>query len=79
MCDICGLSDAMGTGIFFCHFLCTSMETFTKIRPPLAVADLGEGSKLRPEGPKKKVFLTTGHSPYLRVWMTVPPPLPLPI
>ena len=30
---------------------------------------------LRPEGPKKIFFLDQSPPPYLRVWITVPPPL----
>ena len=51
---------------------------------PVAVADPGEGpwgpelppyfsTKKMPEGPKK-TFVETG-PPYLRIWMTAPPPL----
>ena len=50
---------------------------------PVAVADPGEGpwgpelppyfsTKMMPEGPKKKI-VETG-PPYLRIWMTAPPP-----
>ena len=52
----------------------------------MTVADLGEGpggapplfsfyfkTKLRPEG-LEKIFLETAPPPYLRVWMTSPPP-----
>ena len=49
-----------------------------------SVADPGEGpggpgppyfyTKLRPDGPKK-IFLRLSPPPYLRIWMTTPPPL----
>ena len=51
------------------------------------MADPGEGpggpatpyfaTKMRPKGPKKKMFLEAGPPPYLRVWMNSPPPRPL--
>jgi len=65
-----------GKAFFFYHFLCTSMETFTKIRPPLAVANLGEGSKLRPEGPKKKNVFGDRASPLSQGLDDHPLPLP---
>ena len=54
----------------------------------MAVAELGEGpggaarpyffyfkTKLRPEGPEKIFFGDRPRPPYLRVWMTSPPPI----
>ena len=69
--------------MMLCNFSCERVITFQ------TVVDLGEG----PRGPEpsplfldqteaqrgKKIFLGDRPLPYLRVWMTVPPPTPTPL
>ena len=43
-------------------------------RSYIAVADLGEGTKLRRRAEKKNLETTPPPLPYLLIWMTAPPP-----
>ena len=65
---------ACSSSVPLVFILCYAGKFFVSARKPYQIGPPLFLDKLRSEGPKK-FFLETAPPPYLRIWMTAPPPL----